>query len=50
MTEAPAKGGPRVNDQIEAAQERLIDPRGEMLGVLSLYQALAIADERGLDA
>ena len=49
MTEAPAKGGPRVNDQIEAAQVRLIDPRGEMLGVLSLYQALAIADEAGLD-
>ena len=49
MTEAPAKGGPRVNDQIEAAQVRLIDARGEMLGVLSLYQALAIADEAGLD-
>jgi translation initiation factor IF-3 len=49
MTEAPAKGGPRVNDQIEAAQVRLIDARGEMLGIVSLYQALAIADEAGLD-
>jgi len=49
MTEAPAKGGPRVNDQIEAAQVRLIDSRGEMLGIVSLYQALAIADESGLD-
>jgi translation initiation factor IF-3 len=49
MTEAPAKGGPRVNDQIEAAQVRLIDARGEMLGIVSLYQALAIADESGLD-
>ena len=49
MTDAPAQGGPRVNDQIEAAQVRLIDARGEMLGIVSLYQALAIADEAGLD-
>lgn len=47
--EAPAKGGPRVNDQIEASQVRLIDARGEMVGIVSLYQALAIADESGLD-
>ena len=49
MMEPPSKDGPRVNDQIEAASIRLIDARGEMLGVVPLYQALSLADEAGLD-
>jgi translation initiation factor IF-3 len=47
--EPPSKDGPRVNDQIEAASIRLIDARGEMVGVVPLYQALSLADEAGLD-
>ena len=49
MMEPPAKDGPRVNDQIEAASVRLIDARGEQVGVVPLYQALSLADEAGLD-
>jgi|SRR5262245_5351956 translation initiation factor IF-3 len=49
MMEPPSKDGPRVNDQIEAASIRLIDARGEMVGVVPLYQALSLADEAGLD-
>jgi translation initiation factor IF-3 len=49
MMEPPSKDGPRVNDQIEAASVRLIDARGEQVGVVPLYQALSLADEAGLD-
>jgi translation initiation factor IF-3 len=49
MMEAPAREGPRVNDQIESAQIRLIDQNGNMLGVVSLHQGLQLAYEAGLD-
>ena len=39
----------RVNDEIYAAQVRLIDENGAMLGVMSSREALGIAQNRGLD-
>lgn len=39
----------RVNHQIRAAQVRVIGPEGENFGVLSLSEALAKAQEAGLD-
>ncbi|MDI3269623.1 MAG: translation initiation factor IF-3 [Bacillota bacterium] len=39
----------RINEQIRAREVRLIDEKGEQLGVMSLAEALRIARERGLD-
>jgi translation initiation factor IF-3 len=41
--------GPRVNAQIRAAEVRLIGAEGEQVGVLTLRDALAKAEEAGLD-
>jgi translation initiation factor IF-3 len=41
--------GPRVNDDIKAKQVRLIDADNENRGVVSIKEALAIAEEAGLD-
>ena len=49
MESAPSKEGPRVNDQIEAGKIRLVDARGEMVGVVGLHYALQRAWEAGLD-
>jgi len=49
MESAPSRDGPRINDQIETASVRLIDQRGEMVGVVSLHQGLQMAYEAGLD-
>lgn len=38
-----------INEQISAAEVRLIGETGEQLGVLPLAKALDLADERGLD-
>ncbi len=45
----PAKEGPRVNEDIDAAQVRVIDADGEMVGVLSVAEAVEMAYEVGLD-
>jgi len=37
---APSRDGPRVNDEITAMSIRLVDERGQMLGVVSLREAL----------
>jgi len=39
----------RVNQQIRAREVRLVDERGQQIGIVPLEQALAIAEERGLD-
>ena len=39
----------RINGRIEAPQVRLIGPEGEMIGVVPIREALASADEAGLD-
>ena len=41
--------GPRINKEIKAKEIRLIDETGENRGVMSVAQALALADEVGLD-
>jgi translation initiation factor IF-3 len=39
----------RINDRIEVPQVRLIDEAGEMVGVVSVADALRRAEEAGLD-
>ena len=39
----------RINKQIRAAEVRVIGPEGENIGVISLAEALAKAEEYGLD-
>ena len=39
----------RVNERIRACEVRLIDEEGQMVGVMTSSQALAMARERGLD-
>jgi translation initiation factor IF-3 len=39
----------RINGRIRAPQVRLIDEEGGQLGIVTLREAQAIADERGLD-
>ncbi len=43
------KDGLRVNREIRAAQVRVIDEAGEMLGVMSVPEAIRLAEDRGLD-
>ncbi len=45
----PVRKGPRVNERIEADPVRLIDADGEQVGVVGLAEALAKADDEGLD-
>jgi translation initiation factor IF-3 len=45
----PVRKGPRVNERIEADPVRLIDADGEQVGVVGLAEALAKADDGGLD-
>ena len=47
--QAPAREGPRINDEIRVPQVRLIDDAGEMLGVMSAREALIRAYDLGLD-
>lgn len=41
--------GPRVNENIRAEKVRLVDADGEMAGVVSIPEALKMAEEAGLD-
>ncbi|MBC7741455.1 MAG: translation initiation factor IF-3 [Bdellovibrionaceae bacterium] len=43
------KDGLRVNREIRAQQVRLIDETGQMLGVMTVPEALRMAEDRGLD-
>ncbi len=45
----PSRDGPRVNEEINSLKVRLVDERGEMIGVVSRHDALARASEAGLD-
>ncbi|MCQ2914554.1 MAG: translation initiation factor IF-3 [Alphaproteobacteria bacterium] len=45
----PTREGPRANQEITAKQVRLIGPEGENFDVVSIKEALAKADEFGLD-
>lgn len=46
---APARDGPRVNEEIRVPQVRLIDQNGEMQGVMSTREALQRAFSVGMD-
>ena len=39
----------RINDEIRASELRVIDEEGTMIGIRTLDEALALADEKGLD-
>ena len=45
----PTKTGPRINQEIRAAQVMLIDSEGLKRGVTELPDALKLAEEAGLD-
>ena len=45
----PTNDGPKVNEHIQAAEVRLVDENGEMVGVVSLTDALNRAIDVGLD-
>ena len=49
MPASPNRDGPRVNEDIRAAQVRLIDETGEMQGVMSVRDAVQRAASVGLD-
>ncbi|WP_207460242.1 translation initiation factor IF-3 [Azospirillum sp. SYSU D00513] len=46
---APTRDGPRVNREISARSVRLVGADGEMVGVVSLRDALLAAEDAGLD-
>ncbi|MCC7140095.1 MAG: translation initiation factor IF-3 [Planctomycetes bacterium] len=45
---APATG-PRINERIRIREVRLVDDEGKQVGVVPTEQALAMAQEKGLD-
>jgi translation initiation factor IF-3 len=46
---SPSRDGPRINQEIAALKVRLVDERGEMVGVVNRQDAIARAVEAGLD-
>ena len=46
---APAKGGPRINDEISARTVFLIGDDSHKYGEIGLDEALAVGEEKGLD-
>jgi translation initiation factor IF-3 len=49
MNFTPSRDGPRVNEEINVPRVRLVDARGEMVGVVSRNDALNMAADAGLD-
>lgn len=47
--QTPVREGPRVNEDIQAAQVRLIDENGEQLGIVPTREAISKAMDAGLD-
>jgi translation initiation factor IF-3 len=45
----PTREGPRINDEISVMQLRLVDERGEMVGIVTRNEALEMAADAGLD-
>ena len=41
--------GPRTNHQIRVEKVRVVDAEGEMMGVMTVREAIAIAEQQGLD-
>ena len=49
MNFTPTRGGPRINDEIGVPRVRLVDERGQMVGVIGRNEALTMAANAGLD-
>ena len=49
MNVAPTRDGPRINEDIGAMRVRLVDERGNMVGVVGRNEALSMAANSGLD-
>jgi translation initiation factor IF-3 len=49
MNFTPTREGPRINDEISSARVRLVDERGQMVGVIGRNEALEMAADAGLD-
>lgn len=49
MNFTPTREGPRVNDEISAMRVRLVDERGQMVGIVPRNEALDMAADAGLD-
>jgi translation initiation factor IF-3 len=49
MPQRPVDDGPRMNNQIKAEKVRVVDADGEMRGVMSVREGIALAEEYGLD-
>ncbi len=45
----PVKEGPKANEQIDAAEVRLIDAEGGQVGVVGISEAISMAVDSGLD-
>ncbi|HEU0216854.1 MAG TPA: translation initiation factor IF-3 [Stellaceae bacterium] len=45
----PSRDGPRINGEIAVNQLRLVDERGDMVGIVSRNEALDMAADAGLD-
>jgi translation initiation factor IF-3 len=45
----PTREGPRVNEEISVIRVRLVDERGEMVGIVPRNEALLMAGDAGLD-
>jgi translation initiation factor IF-3 len=49
MNVAPTRDGPRINTEIGVPRVRLVDERGNMVGVVPRNEALTMAANAGLD-
>ena len=49
MNFTPTREGPRVNEEIGVQRVRLVNERGDMVGVVPRNEALAMAADAGLD-
>lgn len=49
MNVTPSRDGPRINEEIGVLRLRLVDERGQMVGVVQRNEALAMAADAGLD-
>jgi translation initiation factor IF-3 len=45
----PTREGPRINEEIGVVRVRLVDQRGQMVGVVARNEALTMAANAGLD-
>ncbi|MGE5441675.1 MAG: translation initiation factor IF-3 [Bacteroidota bacterium] len=49
LAQAPAREGPRVNEEISTQEVRVVGSNGEMIGVLPTREAIRMAYDAGLD-